>query len=98
MILVSTGRLFVLEGGNKICVVEDLGGKCCDRTSGRCYASKDMGVDGASLWWSYEKKVLIDSKNIEEILPHKAEEQTVYIWSSVDAPEDPSDIYVSVTT
>ncbi|KAJ9556278.1 hypothetical protein OSB04_010892 [Centaurea solstitialis] len=71
------------------------GWRCCDPTSGRCYTSRDVVFDEASSWWSSEKKALPDSKNIEEILQEKMGEQTAHIWSSVDAPDDPSDINVT---
>ena len=48
--------------------------------------------DEASSWWSSDKKVLPDSNNIKETLQQKMGEQTVHIWSSVDAPEEPSNI------
>ncbi|KAI3500109.1 hypothetical protein L1887_35925 [Cichorium endivia] len=67
------------------------GWKCCDPTNGRCYTSRDVVFDEASSWWSSEKKVLPDSKDIEETLQRKMGEQTTHIWSSVDAPEDQSD-------
>ncbi|KAJ9565416.1 hypothetical protein OSB04_001382 [Centaurea solstitialis] len=71
------------------------GWRCCDPTSGRCYTSRDVVFDEASSWWSSEKKALPDSKTIEEILQEKMGEQTAHIWSSVDAPDDPSDIDVT---
>lgn len=54
--------------------------------------------DEASSWWSPDKKVLPDSNNIEETLQQKMGEQTTHIWSSVDAPEDPSDTYEKEVT
>lgn len=67
------------------------GWKCCDPTSGRCYTSRDVVFNEASSWWSSEKEVLSDSKEIGDKLQQKMEEQIAQIQQSSDEPEDSDD-------
>ena len=60
------------------------GWKCCDPTSGRCYTSRDVVFDEASLWWSLEKQVLPDSKEFKDKLQEKLGEYIVQIQSNPD--------------
>ncbi|CAL9026647.1 unnamed protein product, partial [Prunus brigantina] len=67
------------------------GWKCCDPTNGRCYTSRDVVFDEASSWWSPEKEVLPDSREIEDKLQQKLGEQIVPIRPSSNEDEDSVD-------
>jgi len=43
---------------------ERKGWRCCDPTMGRCYTSRNVVFDEASLWWSSQATTLPDSKEI----------------------------------
>ncbi|CAL9028389.1 unnamed protein product, partial [Prunus brigantina] len=67
------------------------GWKCCDPTNGRCYTSRDVVFDEASSWWSPEKEVLPDSREIEDKLQQKLGEQIVPVRPSSNEDEDSLD-------
>ncbi|CAL2236842.1 unnamed protein product [Prunus armeniaca] len=67
------------------------GWKCCDPTNGRCYTSRDVVFDEASSWWSLEKEVFPNSREIEDKLQQKLGEQIISIRLSSNEHEDSLD-------
>ncbi|CAL9028014.1 unnamed protein product, partial [Prunus brigantina] len=57
----------------------------------RCYTSRDVVFDEASSWWSPEKEVLPDSREIEDKLQQKLGEQIVPVRPSSNEDEDSLD-------
>jgi hypothetical protein len=54
--------------------IVDLG--CSNHMTGRCYISRNVIFDEASLWWSEDKATLPVLKEIEENMPESMEEQS----------------------
>lgn len=54
------------------------GWKCCDPSSGRCYTSRNVVFDEASIWWSPQQVELRDSKEMEDQRQEKMGEQ-IYV-------------------
>lgn len=52
------------------------GWRCCNPITDRCYTSRNVVFDEASSWWSQQKVVLPDSKDLENMLQEKMGEQT----------------------
>jgi hypothetical protein len=51
------------------------GWRCCDLTTGWCHVSRNVVIDKASLWWSSEAVLLLDSKVIKEELEEKLQKE-----------------------
>ncbi|KAG6526559.1 hypothetical protein ZIOFF_016550 [Zingiber officinale] len=60
------------------------GWKCCDPTSERCYTSRNVVFDEASSWWTTEKEVLPESKDLEDKVQQKMREHIVQLQSGSD--------------
>ncbi|KAG6471563.1 hypothetical protein ZIOFF_069007 [Zingiber officinale] len=67
------------------------GWKCCDPTSGRCYTSRNVVFDEASSWWTTEKEVLPESKDLEDKVQQKMREHIVQLQSGSDESGGPND-------
>ncbi|CAO2837765.1 unnamed protein product [Amaranthus hypochondriacus] len=51
------------------------GWKCCDPTTNKCLVLRNVVFDEASSWWSPQAVLLLDSKEIDEKLLEKMEDQ-----------------------
>ncbi|KAG6489183.1 hypothetical protein ZIOFF_050443 [Zingiber officinale] len=67
------------------------GWKCCDPTSERCYTSRNVVFDEASSWWTTEKEVLPESKDLEDKVQQKMREHIVQLQSGSDESGGPND-------
>ena len=53
------------------------GWKCCDPIIGKCHTSRNVIFNEASSWWSPQEVILADSKEIEEKLQERIEQDEV---------------------
>ncbi|KAG6517284.1 hypothetical protein ZIOFF_020669 [Zingiber officinale] len=67
------------------------GWKCCDPTSERCYTSRNVVFDEASSWWTTEKEVLPESKDLKDKVQQKMREHIVQLQSGSDESGGPND-------
>ncbi|KAG6527483.1 hypothetical protein ZIOFF_009586 [Zingiber officinale] len=67
------------------------GWKCCDPTSERCYTSRNVVFDEASSWWTTEKEVFPESKDLEDKVQQKMREHIVQLQSGSDELGGPND-------
>ncbi|KAG6473290.1 hypothetical protein ZIOFF_067204 [Zingiber officinale] len=86
--LASSGHYVLFDPEN---VKPEKGVKCCDPTSERCYTSRNVVFDEASSWWTTEKEVLPESKDLEDKVKQKMREHIVQLQSGSDESGGPND-------
>ncbi|KAL0451639.1 UNVERIFIED_CONTAM: Retrovirus-related Pol polyprotein from transposon TNT 1-94 [Sesamum latifolium] len=62
--------------------------RCCDPTTQKCYTSRNVVFDEASLWWSPSKEVLPNSGVLEETL----EDSQIKLISEIEATNGDQDV------